>query len=153
MRDFEKISFKQFKKDIKDDINFYNNFLLPKRDSEYTAGYDIYLLDDLKLSPGERKKIPTGVKSFFQKDEVLMLFVRSSMGFKYNIRLCNQVGIIDADYYNNESNEGHIWLMIQNESEKDFFLKKGEAIVQGLFFKYLTTESDDRLNIERESDY
>lgn len=56
MRDFEKISFKQFKKDIKDDINFYNNFLLPKRDSEYTAGYDIYLLDDLKLSPGERKK-------------------------------------------------------------------------------------------------
>lgn len=82
-----------------------------------------------------------------------MLFVRSSMGFKYNIRLCNQVGIIDADYYNNESNEGHIWLMIQNESEKDFFLKKGEAIVQGLFFKYLTTESDDRLNIERESDY
>lgn len=75
------------------------------------------------------------------------------MGFKYNIRLCNQVGIIDADYYNNRDNEGHIWLMIQNESDKELSFKKGESIVQGIFFKYLTTESDNSLNIVRESDY
>lgn len=41
MRDFEKISFEQFKKDIKDDINLYNEFPLPHRDSLSTAGYDI----------------------------------------------------------------------------------------------------------------
>ena len=112
LKKFEKISFEQFRKDIKDDIELYNEYSLPKRDSVYTAGYDIYLLEELTIKPGERKKVPTGIKSYFDKEEVLLLVVRSSMGFKYNIRLCNQVGVIDADYYNNKDNEGHIWLVI-----------------------------------------
>ena len=153
MRDFEKISFEQFKKDIKDDIELYNEYSLPQRDSVYTAGYDIYLLEELTIKPGERKKVPTGIKSYFDKEEVLLLVVRSSIGFKYNIRLCNQVGIIDADYYNNKDNEGHIWLMIQNEGEEEYNFKKGEAIAQGLFMKYLTTKSDKSINIQRKSDY
>ena len=153
MRDFEKISFEQFKKDIKDDIELYDEYSLPKRDSVYTAGYDIYILEDLTIKPGERKKVPTGIKSYFDKEEVLLLVVRSSMGFKYNIRLCNQVGVIDADYYNNKDNEGHIWLMIQNEGDEEYNFKKGEAIVQGLFMKYLTTKSDKSINIQRKSDY
>ena len=153
MRDFEKISFEQFKKDIKDDIELYNEYSLPKRDSVYTAGYDIYILEDLTIKPGERKKVPTGIKSYFDKEKVLLLVVRSSMGFKYNIRLCNQVGVIDADYYNNPDNEGHIWLMIQNEGDEEYNFKKGEAIVQGLFMKYLTTKSDKSINIQRKSDY
>lgn len=153
MRDFEKISFEQFKKDVKDNIELYNEYSLPQRDSVYTAGYDIYLLEELTIKPGERKKVPTGIKSYFDKEEVLLLVVRSSMGFKYNIRLCNQVGVIDADYYNNKDNEGHIWLMIQNEGNEEYNFKKGEAIAQGLFMKYLTTKSDKSINIQRKSDY
>lgn len=56
MRDFEKISFAQFKKDIKDDINLYNKYDLPKRYSDSTAGYDICLLEDLSIKPNEIKK-------------------------------------------------------------------------------------------------
>lgn len=153
MRDFEKISFEQFKKDVKDNIELYNEYSLPKRDSVYTAGYDIYLLEELTIKPGERKKVPTGIKSYFDKEEVLLVVVRSIMGFKYNIRLCNQVGVIDADYYNNKDNEGHIWLMIQNEGNEEYNFKKGEAIAQGLFMKYLTTKSDKSINIQRKSDY
>lgn len=153
MRDFEKISFKQFAKDVKDDIKLYNEYKLPQRDTSSTAGYDIYLLNDIKLEPNEIKKIPTGLKSFFGKDEVLLLVVRSSMGFKYNVRLCNQVGVIDADYYNNEDNEGHIWLRVQNEGEKTVEFKKGEAIAQGIFMKYLTTNSDIILTDKRTSTY
>ena len=59
---------------------------------------------------------------------MLLLVVRSSMGFKYNVRLCNQVGVIDADYYNNADNEGHIWLRVQNEGDKTVEFKKGVAI-------------------------
>ena len=153
MRDFEKISFEQFKKDVVDDIDLYDEYRLPQRDSNSTAGYDIYLLEDLAIEPNEIKKIPTGIKSFFEKDEVLFLIVRSSMGFKYNIRLCNQVGVIDADYYNNSSNEGHIWVKIQNEGKEKVVSPQGESIVQGIFLKYLTTQSDRNINIERTSDY
>ena len=152
-RDFEKISFEQFKKDIADDRDLYNEYKLPQRDSDSTAGYDIYLLEDLVIEPNEIKKIPTGIKSFFGKDEVLFLIVRSSTGFKYNIRLCNQVGVIDADYYNNKNNEGHMWIKIQNEGNERVIIPKGESIVQGIFLKYLTTQSDRNIEIERTSDY
>lgn len=153
MRDFEKISFEQFKKDISDDFSEYQKYKLPKRDSNKSAGYDIYLLSDIELKPGEKKKVPTGIKSYFKDDEVLLLIVRSSMGFKYNIRLCNQVGVIDSDYYNNKDNEGHIWLSIKNEGNEIFKLEKGKSIVQGIFFKYLVTNSDLKANLQRKSDY
>ena len=153
MRDFEKISFNQFQKDVKDYKDLYSTYLLPRRDSDSTAGYDIYLLEDVTIKSHEIVKLPTGIKSYFEKDEVLLLVIRSSMGFKYNIRLCNQVGVIDADYYNNPDNEGHIWLKIQNEGNETITLKKGEAIAQGIFFKYLTTKNDRNIIIERRSDY
>ena len=153
MRDFEKISFKQFCKDVEENKELYNNIKIPQRDSDSTAGYDICILNDIELRPNEILKLPTGLKCFFEKDEVLLLIVRSSMGFKYNIRLCNQVGVIDADYYNNKDNEGHIWIRIQNEGEKTVKFNSGEAIVQGIFLKYLTTRSDETLKQERRSDY
>ncbi len=153
MRDFLRISFEQFKKDIEDNIELYDNIKIPQRETNATAGYDIYLLNDITLKSGEIMKIPTGLKCFFEKDEVLILVVRSSMGFRYNIRLCNQVGVIDSDYYNNQDNEGHIWIKVQNEGDKEITLKKDDSIVQGMFFKYLTTKSDKTLNQERRSSY
>lgn len=153
MRDFEKISYEQFSKDVGESKEKYDNYLLPTRNSSKTAGYDIYLLEDLELKPNEIKKLPTGIKSYFNDDEVLLIVVRSSTGFKYNIRLVNQVGVIDADYYNNKDNEGHIFIKVQNESDKTVFFKKGTAIAQGIFIKYLTTDSDNNLEVERKSDY
>lgn len=153
MRDFEKISFEQFKKDVTDNRDEYESYSLPTRDSTRSAGYDIYLLSDIKLAPGEIKKIPTGVKSYFEDNEMLLLIVRSSMGFKYNVRLCNQVGVIDSDYYNNPSNEGHIWIRVQNEGNETLEFKRGEAIVQGIFVNYLATKSDLNNNLERKGRY
>ena len=153
MRDFEKISFEQFKNDIKDDKNLYEDYLLPMRNSSKTAGYDFYLIEDVTIKVGEIKKIPTGIKSYYEDDEMLFLIIRSGMGFKYNLRLCNQIGVIDADYYNNSENEGHMWFKIQNEGTEDVTFKKGEAIIQGIFLKYLTTKSDLNKNQKRIGKY
>jgi len=147
MRYFEKISFKQFKDDVVEDFDVYNSYVLPKRGSKNSAGYDFFALSDMILHPGEIKRIPTGYKANFISDEVLLLVVRSSMGFKYNVRMCNQVGVIDSDYYNNESNEGHIWVALKNEGTNDYIIKKGEAYCQGIFMKYLTVDNDDTDNI------
>lgn len=141
-RYFEKISLEQFKKDIKDDELLYNNYELPKRKTKYSAGYDFIAIEDFEITPGEIKKVPTGYKANMLGDEVLMIFVRSSMGFKYNVRMCNQVGIIDKDYYNNLDNEGHIFVKLQNEGDKVFSVKKGEAYAQGIFTKFLTCGED-----------
>ncbi|MBP3841276.1 MAG: hypothetical protein IK997_04010 [Bacilli bacterium] len=153
MRDFEKISFKQFSKDVKDDKELYRNYKLPSRNSNKAAGYDFYLIEDIEMKPGDIVKISTGIKAHFEEDEVLMIFVRSSTGFKYNIRLVNQVGIIDADYYNNRDNEGHIFIKLQNEGDKTVSFKKGDHLAQGVFLKYLLTDSDNNNNVERRSSY
>ena len=143
MRKFEKISFEQFKKDISDNKELYETYNLPKRGTKSSAGYDFFALFDYTLKPGEIMKIPTGIKSQFNDDEVLFLIDRSSMGFKWNVRMCNQVGVIDADYYNNSDNEGHIWIKIQNEGDLDYSVKKGEAMIQGIFMKYLMVDDDE----------
>ena len=138
MRKFEKISFEQFKKDISDNKELYETYNLPKRGTKSSAGYDFFALFDYTLKPGEIMKIPTGIKSQFNNDEVLFLIDRSSMGFKWNVRMCNQVGVIESDYYNNISNEGHMWVALQNEGDKDYIINKGDAYAQGIFIKFLT---------------
>lgn len=142
MRKFEKISFEQFKKDIKDDKELYESYSLPKRETKASAGYDFYALYDYTLKPGEIMKVPTGIKVCMEQDDVLFLIDRGSMGFKYNVRMCNQVGVVDADYYNNSNNEGHMWIRIQNEGYKDYVVKKGDGMIQGIFIKYLKTDDD-----------
>ncbi len=153
MRDFEKISFEQFKKDVANDRDLYDSLLIPQRSSAATAGYDLPLLADLELQPGETVKLPTGLKAHFQPDEVLLLIVRSKTGFKYNIRLCNQIGVIDSDYYNNPDNEGHLFVKLQNEDTVAHSFKRGDALVQGVFMKYLATDSDNNLQKKRRSEY
>ena len=149
MRQFEKISFEQFKEDICDDKKFYDEYSLPRRGTKKSAGYDFYALYDYTLKPGEIMKIPTGIKVSMEEDDILFLIDRSSMGFKYNVRMCNQVGVIDADYYNNGNNEGHIWFKIQNEGDKDYIVKKGDAMIQGIFLKYLTVDNEEEIKNER----
>ena len=149
MRKFEKISFEQFKKDISDDEILYNSYKLPSRETKYSAGYDFFAIESFDLQPGEIKKIPTGIKALYPEDEALMLFVRSSMGFKYNVRMCNQVGIIDSDYYNNPNNEGHMWIALQNHGDKVYSVKAGESFGQGLFMKYYVVDDEDIIEEER----
>lgn len=149
MRKFEKISFEQFKKDISDDEKLYNSYKLPSRKTKYSAGYDFFAIESFDLQPGEIKKIPTGIKALYPEDEALMLFVRSSMGFKYNVRMCNQVGIIDSDYYNNPNNEGHMWIALQNHGDKVYSVKAGESFGQGLFMKYYVVDDEDIIEEDR----
>ena len=149
MRFFEKVSFKQFKEDIINDKVLYEDLKLPKRSTKNSAGYDFHSPVDVVLRPNDIVKIPTGIKASMNDDEVLLIYVRSSMGFKYNVRMCNQTGIIDSDYYNNSSNEGHIFIKLQNEGTSDFVIKKGDKICQGIFIKYLTVEDEEEIANER----
>ena len=86
--------------------------------------------------------VPTGIKCEIPEGFYLELSVRSSCPLKYWLILANGVGIIDADYYNNPDNEGHIFFQIINLSPFDIILKKGDAIGQGILKKYFITDDD-----------
>ena len=123
------------------------NISLPKRQTEFAAGYDIEAATDFVVpaitNDAKPVLVPTGLKAYMQPDEVLLLFNRSSNPMKRNLILPNSVGVIDADYYNNENNEGEIFVQMQNVGNEDFQIKKGDRIVQGIFIKYLTTDDDN----------
>jgi dUTP pyrophosphatase len=93
----------------------------------------------LKIKP---TLIPTGLKCQLDPNTYLELSVRSSTPLKTWIILANGVGIIDADYYNNPDNEGHIYLQVINLAPFDIKIKKGEYIGQGIIKPYLTVEND-----------
>jgi dUTP pyrophosphatase len=52
-------------------------------------------------------------------------------------------GLIDADYYGNETNDGHFTVQVFNCSDHDVEIKKGDKIAQVMFTKYLIVDNDD----------
>ena len=147
MRKFEKISYPEFVKVFGDNKTLYDDYMLPLRGTKCSAGYDFFAIKDYVIKPNEIVKIPTGYKATFESDEMLMIVVRSSIGFKYNVRLTNQVGIIESDYYNNPDNEGHIFFQMINFSPVPIILKKGDCIGQGIIKPYLKTEDDNTVDL------
>ena len=148
MRKFEIISYEQYEKDLKGKC-MYSDITLPSRSTKFSAGYDFKSPIEFELEPGEIIKVPTGIKAKMNANEFLAILVRSSMGFKYNIRLCNQVGVIDSDYYNNEANEGHIYVALQNEGDKVYKVGVGDKIAQGIFLNYNTVDNEEEISSTR----
>lgn len=120
----------------------YLNVSLPKRATSGSAGYDFFAPKEYTLLPGETVKIPTGIRVKIDDGWVLTIFPRSSLGFKYKLRLDNTVGIIDSDYYYAE-NEGHIFIKLTNCGDKPLIIEKGKAFAQGVFLEYGVTYDDD----------
>lgn len=160
---FERVSYEEFEKSIRNTfpnmienmelptteiLKLYNLIELPKRATKCSAGYDFFVpVDIVTIKAGETILIPTGIKCRMDEGWVLQIYPRSGHGFKHGVHLANTVGIIDGDYYNNCSNEGHIFVKIVNDSSlaTDIHLSKGEAFCQGVFVPFGITE-DDKAN-------
>ena len=119
---------------------------MPVRKTKYSAGYDIEAAEDVLVPTfkiGMKPiMVPTGLKAYYPEDEVLYLFNRSSNPKKRGLVLANGVGVIDSDYYCNSDNDGHLFYAFYNFGEEDILIKKGDAIGQAIFQKYLITDDD-----------
>lgn len=125
------------------------DIILPKRGDSRSAGYDFYAPCDIRINPNEKVLVFSDVKAYMQEDEVLLLYVRSSLGIKHGIVLSNGTGIIDSSYYNNPSNNGNIGMSLHNTSDKVVEIKQGDRIVQGVFMKYLIADVDNVIHENR----
>lgn len=118
---------------------------LPVRKTAKSAGYDVEAAEDIVIppyQPGQKPTlIPTGLKAYCQDDEWYMLANRSS-GPKKGFVMSNSIGIIDSDYYENETNDGHFYFQYYNFGVEDLIVKKGDVIGQVIFQKYLLADKD-----------
>jgi dUTP pyrophosphatase len=159
------------------------NLTLPKRSTAHSAGYDFSAAEDFLLPTIWRMNfvrlfrlirnehtlvnrdyeqaeevlkpylVPTGIKAYMEDDEFLMLANRSSNPLKRGLVLPNGVGVIDADYYNNPSNEGEIFFQLVNFGVRDVVIHKGDHIGQGIFMPYLLVDGDDGTGDRRQGGF
>ena len=134
-----KFEFVKRLKDVKD-------LKLPERATQSSSGYDFFAIEDIEIPPFCRGNSPaliaTGIKAQMEEDEFLMLANRSSNPSKKKLLLANGIGVIDADYYSNESNDGEIFFSFYNMSKETVLITKGEKIGQGIFVKFAKVGED-----------
>lgn len=136
MRKFEKVSYD-------------NSGIIPARSDYGSAGYDFYTTQDIIIKPKETVLFKTNIKAKMLPDEVLLLYIRSSVGIKKHIVLSNGTGVIDSTYYDNPDNEGNIMCALYNYGTEEQVIAAGDRVMQGVFCKYLTTTNDVVVNKER----
>ena len=126
---------------------------LPERKTRCSAAYDIEAAEDVVVPSFKKGMKPTlvatGLKAYMQDDEVLYLYAKSSGFPKKGIVLSNCVGVIDGDYYENETNDGHIMFSIINLKDEDLHIKKGDSIGQAMFSKYLVADDDNATGVRK----
>lgn len=119
---------------------------LPVRKTKNAAAYDIEAAEDITIPvyyPGIKPTlIPTGLKAYCEPDECYLLLSRSG-GPKKGLLTPHGLGLIDSDYYENETNDGHFMVQVFNCSDKPLEIKKGDAIAQVMFMKYLIADNDN----------
>lgn len=155
--EFEKVSFEQFYEAMK--AEFYERYYggevqfkdyvrsihdilqLPSRATSGSAGYDFKAPFSFSLRAGDTIKIPTGIRVKIDDGWWLACLPRSGLGFKYRIALANTCGVIDSDYYHSD-NEGHVFVKLVNNGDKDLSVSAGEGFMQAVFLPYGITHSD-----------
>ena len=137
---------------------------LPIRSTRKSVGYDIKAHEDIVISSmwktvfnnvkiflsGSKEyeeilptKIHTGIKAYFQDDEVMIIANRSSGPSKMGLVMANSIGIFESDYYCNPDNDGDIIYQYYNLFPRDVIIKKGDKIGQAYFQKFLTIDNDN----------
>ena len=115
---------------------------LPQRATSGSAGYDIRALDGSVIFPGETVVFHTGIRVHMESSDVLLMFVRSSVGIKRHLMMSTGTSVIDSDFCD------EIMVPLTNIGDEPVEIKSGERVTQGVFMNYLTT-TDDNANGER----
>ena len=135
---------------VRDDFIKYgvSDIKLPVRATQHSVGYDFYSPIEQNIESGETKLIFTNVKAKFGDNEGLILASTSGLG-KKGIILANGIGIIESDYYGNQSNDGNIGFMLHNLSDMPITINKGDKIGQGFFINFLKVDNEQEVQTVR----
>ena len=141
---FTRVSEAQWAKDTAelDGVLPLRELPLPRRATAGSAGYDFTAPAEIRIPAGGEALIPTGIRAEMEPGWVLLLFPRSSLGFRYGLRLSNTVGVIDSDYAF-AKNEGHILVKLRNPGAREVTLERGERFCQGVFVPFGLAEEEE----------
>jgi dUTP pyrophosphatase len=100
--------------------------VLPRPMSELAAGMDLSAALDapLRLAPGERAAVPTGLAMAIPPGHEGQVRPRSGLARRSGVTVLNAPGTIDADY------RGEVLVLLVNLGQQEAVLEPGERIAQ-----------------------
>lgn len=93
------------------------------------AGADLRSTETLRLQPGQRALVKTGVRIAMPDGYVGLVHPRSGLAAKHGITVLNTPGTVDAGY------RGELMVTLINTSAEAFDISRGDRIAQLLFQK------------------
>ncbi len=101
----------------------------PEKQTEHSAGMDLRaaLAQAIRLLPGQRMKVPTGISIEIPPGWEGQVRPRSGLAIRHGITLLNSPGTIDADY------RGEVAVILVNHGDEPFEVQHGDRIAQLVF--------------------
>lgn len=106
---------------------------LPSRGSLYSAGLDLYSLEDLTISPKQRILARTGLAVGIPEGHYGRIAPRSGLALRTGLDVLS--GVIDADY------RGEIGCLLYNTGDETINLPAQSKICQLIIEKIITPEA------------
>lgn len=99
---------------------------LPRYETSGAAGLDVPAALDapLTLAPGERARIPTGLRVEVPAGYELQLRPRSGLAARQGLTLTNSPATIDSDY------RGEVLVLLQNLGSEPVVIERGMRVAQ-----------------------
>ena len=111
------------------------NATLPTYGTEYSAGADLYNLNEAVTIPAHKTVlIHTGLSAEIPEGYAGLIYARSGLASKRGLAPANKVGVVDADY------RGEIMVALHNHSDIDATVDAGERVAQLVVTPFLKVE-------------
>lgn len=126
---------------------------IPIRFTLRSAGYDIYSPYEFTIKPGEWLYMPTFLSCQIDPGHFLTVVPRSSHGLM-GLEILNKFPVIDEDYFENPTNDGHIVIGFKNTHPiHEFRFAQYDRVAQALFLPYATQNPDNVAESARSGGY
>lgn len=102
----------------------------PSYANKYAAGLDLRANGWVTINPGDIVDIQSKLAVEIPHGCFGLVVARSGLSYKRQIKLINDVGIIDEDY------RGDIGIRLINEGKEPYLIKKGDRVAQMIIIPY-----------------
>jgi dUTP pyrophosphatase len=97
----------------------------PERANEHDAGWDLRAAEAVRIRPGHRASVGTGIAVAIPEGHAGLVLPRSGLAARHGIALVNAPGLIDAGY------RGEVRVLLLNTDRTEpFEIEPGDRIAQ-----------------------
>ena len=108
--------------------------IIPKYQSKQASGFDLHVINDCVLKPGETHLISTGLAFDIPEGYEIQIRPRSGLSAKTGLRVCNSPGTVDQDF------RGEVKIIMANTGNLIEIIDKGDRIAQAVLAPVVQAE-------------